>query len=40
MTENLANVLSLLGLAATFLVAAAGVLVLALASKVVRETRK
>jgi hypothetical protein len=40
MTETLANVLSVLGLAATFLVAATGILVLALASKVVRETRE
>jgi hypothetical protein len=40
MTETLANVLSVLGLAATFLVAATGILVLALASRVVRETRE
>jgi hypothetical protein len=40
MTESLANVLSVLGLAAAFMVAATGILVLALASKVVRETRK
>lgn len=40
MTETLANVLVLLGLAATFLVAATAVLVLVLASKVVKETRK
>jgi len=40
MTETLANVLSVLGLAATFVVAATGILILALASKVVRETRK
>jgi hypothetical protein len=40
MTETLANVLSVLGLAATFLVGATAILVLTLASKVVRETRK
>jgi hypothetical protein len=40
MTETLANVLSVLGLAATFLVFATGVLILALASKIVKETRK
>ena len=40
MTETLANVLSILGLAAAFLVAATGILVLSLASKVVRDTRK
>jgi hypothetical protein len=40
MTETLANVLSVLGLAATFLVGASAILVLTLASKVVRETRK
>ena len=40
MTDTLANVLSVLGLAPTFLVAATGILVLAVASKVVKETRK
>jgi hypothetical protein len=40
MTDTLANVLSVLGLAATFLVAATAILVLALASKIVKETRK
>jgi hypothetical protein len=40
MTETLANVLTLLGLAGTFLVAATAILVLALASKIIRETRK
>jgi hypothetical protein len=40
MTETLANVLSVLGLAATFLVGATGILMLALATKVVKETRK
>jgi hypothetical protein len=39
-TENLANVLTLLGLAASFLVGATAILVLALASKIVRETKK
>ncbi len=40
MTETLMNVLSVLGLAATCLVGALTILVLALASKLVRETRK
>jgi len=40
MTDTLANVLSVLGLAATFSVAATSIFILALASKVVRETRK
>ena len=40
MTEMLANVLSLLGLAATCLVGATAILVLAIASKIVKETRK
>jgi hypothetical protein len=40
MTETLANVLTLLGLAATCLVGATAILVLALASKIVREARK
>jgi hypothetical protein len=40
MTETLANVMVVLGLAATCLVGATAILVLALASKVVRETRK
>ena len=40
MTETLANALSVLGLAVTFLVVAAGIFMLALASKIVRETRK
>jgi hypothetical protein len=40
MTETLANVLSLLGLAGALLVGATAILVLALASKIVRETRK
>jgi hypothetical protein len=40
MTEGLANVLSVLGLAAAFLVAATGIFVLAQASKVVRQIRK
>jgi hypothetical protein len=40
MTDTLANVLSLLGLAATFLVGATGILVLSVASRVVKETRK
>jgi hypothetical protein len=40
MTETLANVLSVLGLATTFLVVATGMFMLALASKVVRETKK
>ena len=40
MTETLANVLSLLGLAAALLVGATAILVLALASKIVKETRK
>ena len=40
MTETLANVLSVLGLAASCLVGATTILVLALASRIVRETRK
>lgn len=40
MSQTLANVLSLLGLSATFLVGAAAVLVLALVSKIVKETRR
>lgn len=40
MTENLANVLSLLGLATTFVVAATGILVLCLASRIVKEAKK
>ena len=40
MTENLGNVLSVLGLAASCLVGATTILVLALASKIVKETRK
>jgi hypothetical protein len=40
MTETLAHVLTLLGLAATFLVGATAILVLALASRIVRETHK
>jgi hypothetical protein len=40
MTETLANVLSVLGLAASCLVGAITILVLALASKMVKETRK
>jgi len=40
MTDTLMNVLSVLGLAAAFLVGATAILVLALASKIVRETRK
>lgn len=40
MTETLANVLSVLGLAAACLVGAITILVLALASRIVRETRK
>jgi hypothetical protein len=39
MTETLANVLSLLGLAATFLVGATAILVLDLASKIVKQAR-
>ncbi len=39
MTETLVNVLGVLGLAVAFMVAATGILVLALASKVVRDTR-
>ena len=40
MTDTLANVLSVLGLAATFLVAATGILVLAIASRIVKSTKK
>ena len=40
MTETLANVLSVLGLAASCLVGATTILVLALASRIVKETRK
>jgi len=40
MTETLANVLTLLGLAASLLIGATAILVLALASKIVRETKK
>ena len=40
MTETLANVLSVLGLAAACLVGAITILVLALASRIVKETRK
>ena len=40
MTETLANVISLLGLATTFLAAALGILVLSLAYKIQKETRK
>jgi hypothetical protein len=40
MTETIANVLTILGLAASFLLGATAILVLALASKIVRETRK
>ena len=40
MTEMLANVLSLLGLAATLLVGATAILVLSVASKIVKETKK
>lgn len=40
MTETLANVLSVLGLAATFMVAATGILIIALASRIVKETRR
>lgn len=40
MTEPIANVQTILGLAAAFLVAATGILVFAMASKVVKETRK
>jgi hypothetical protein len=40
MSDTAANVLSLLGLAATFLVGATAILVLALASKIVKETRR
>ena len=39
MTETLANVLSLLELAASCLVGAITILVLALASKIVKETK-
>jgi hypothetical protein len=39
MTETLFNVLTLLALAGTFLVAATAILVLALASKIVRQAR-
>jgi len=40
MTETLANVLSVFGLAAACLVGAITILVLALASRIVKETRK
>lgn len=40
MTDTLANVLSLLGLAATCLVGAIAILVLAIASKIVKEARQ
>jgi hypothetical protein len=40
MTETLANVLSVLGLATTFLTATLGILVLSLAYKIQKETRK
>jgi hypothetical protein len=40
MTENLANVLSVLGLVAAFLTLALAILVLSLAKKVHKETRK
>jgi hypothetical protein len=40
MTETLANALALLGLAAACLVGALTILVLALASKIVKETRQ
>jgi len=40
MTETLANVLTLLGLAATCLVGATAILVLALASRIVKEARR
>jgi hypothetical protein len=40
MTETLTNVLTLLGLAATFLVGATAILVLVIASKIVRDSRK
>jgi len=40
MTETLANVLSVLGMAASCLVGATTILVLALASRIVKETRK
>jgi hypothetical protein len=40
MTETLSNVLSVLGLAAACLVGALTILVLALASKIVKETRQ
>lgn len=40
MTETLANVLSLLGLAATFLLGVTAILVLCVASKIVKETRR
>jgi hypothetical protein len=40
MTETLVNVLSLLGLAATCLVAATAILVLAFASKIVKDARR
>lgn len=40
MTETLLDVLSLLGLAATFLVAATAILVLALVRKIVKETKQ
>lgn len=40
MTENLLNVATTLGLAATCLVGALTILVLALASKIVKETRR
>jgi hypothetical protein len=40
MTETLSNVLSVLGLAAACLVGALTILVLALASRIVKETRQ
>jgi hypothetical protein len=40
MTETLSNVLSVLGVATTCLVGALAILVLALAAKIVRETKK
>lgn len=40
MTETLVNVLSLLGLAATFLVGALAILTLVFVRKIVKETRE
>jgi hypothetical protein len=40
MTDTLMNVLTVLGLATAFLVGATAILVLALASKVVKEARR